>query len=309
MTMPRRRSCSVWLVRLTLPALSALSCQAFVGIDDFTPKARLDSPCEPLPSVKEDAAGLSLMSRIDLPTSTCFWIDRQEVSVAEYTRWQAAVSSGSVSWDPTWCGWKTTRSDPINDAADACAAQVLPLDLQPFAPSKPMRCVDFCEAEAFCRWSGKHLCHATDTLGVQGPRGAVREWMTACTNGFTSVYPWGNDAGEPGRCNTEQATSGCITSRAVCGALPPGEKSSCTTPGGVADLLGNVAEWVFSCNLVDPSQASAPTGCMTLGGGYDSGLSACNVERIIENDTRSPSLGFRCCDDLTLDEALQLSKH
>ena len=300
---------SVRFAGLVLPVFCVLACQALVGIDDFSSQSPTPAPCAPLPQVKEDAAGQSLMSRIDLPTSTCFWIDRKEVSVEDYLRWQTAVDSSSVSWDSTWCAWKTTRSDPIDDATDACAAQILAFDLQPFAPSKPMRCVDFCDAEAFCRWSGKHLCHATDALGVQGPRGPVREWMTACTNGFTTVYPWGSEAGSDSeRCNTGQSATSCITSRAVCGALPGGEKSKCTTPGGVVDLLGNVAEWVFSCNLLDANPRQTPTGCMVLGGGYDDALDACNIESTLRNDTRSPSLGFRCCADLTLDEELQLSR-
>jgi formylglycine-generating enzyme required for sulfatase activity len=133
--------------------------------------------------------------------------------------------------------------------------------------------------------------------------------MTACTNGFTSVYPWGNSVGaDPERCNTEQLAASCITSRAVCGVLPAGEKTNCRTPGGVVDMLGNVAEWAFSCNLLDADQTMSPTGCMVLGGGYDTGLISCNVERTLPNDTRSPSLGFRCCADLTLAEELQLAK-
>lgn len=297
--------------RRTAPALlvgTALlhcQCQWFGGFDDFqgaTPPQ--PSQCSPLRAVKEDERGLGLMSRVDIPNATCFWIDQKEVSVENYQRWQQAVPADEVEWEPTWCAWKERRLDPISDRNDACAKQILSFDLQPFAPSKPMRCVDFCEAEAFCHWANKHLCHSTDAFGVQGPRLAVREWLLACSNSLTTAYPWGGDP-DAARCNTGQMADNCITSRAVCGPLAVGEKSQCKTPNGISDILGNVAEWVFSCNLITPEQMNAPTGCLVRGGGYDDPLQACVEETTMQNDTRLPSLGFRCCDQLTPDEELQ----
>ena len=286
--------------------MAQLQCQWLGGFDEFeagpTPP---QSQCAPLPNVKEDGLGLGLMSRVDIPSSTCFWIDQKEVTVDDYQRWQSAQSDEAVEFEPTWCAWKQTRSDPIGDKTDSCTAQILPFDLQPFASNKPMRCVDFCDAEGFCRWSGKHLCHSTDAFGVQGPRGTVREWLLACSNALSTAYPWGNEPGSQ-LCNTGQTADNCITSRAVCGALPVGEKAQCRNASGVSDLLGNVAEWVFSCNLVGPDQEE-PTGCLVRGGGYDAPLQACVEEATLQNDTRLPSLGFRCCADLTPDEELLIS--
>jgi formylglycine-generating enzyme required for sulfatase activity len=289
-----------------LSAMVLFQCQLVGGFEDFeAAPPPPPSQCAALPAVKEDALGLGLMTRIDIPNSTCFWIDQKEVTVEDYQRWQAAVPDESVEFESEWCKWKQTRSDPIADENDSCALQRLAFDLQPFASQKPMRCVDFCDAEGFCRWSGKHLCHSTDAFGVQGPRNAVREWLLACSNALGTAYPWGNEP-EAQRCNTGQSVDNCITSRAVCGPLPVGEKTQCRTASGVSDLLGNVAEWVYSCNLVGPDQ-DTPTGCLVRGGGYDEPLQACVQETTLQNDTRLPSLGFRCCSDLTPDEELQLA--
>lgn len=298
------------LVRALTSSLLAAqlgACQWLGGFDEFSGASEANaSACAALMPVKEDDAGLGLMSRVDIPNSECFWIDQEEVSVANYQRWQSAVAADAVSWDPTWCAWKRERSDPISDRDDACAKQILSFDLQPFAPNKPMRCVDFCEAEAFCRWAGKHLCHASDAFGVQGPRDAVREWFLACSNTLTTAYPWGNERDDL-RCNTGQTSENCITLRPTCGVLPSGEKSQCTSSTGVVDLLGNVAEWVYSCNLITPEQANAPSGCGVRGGGYDASLESCNDESTLQNDSRLPSLGFRCCSDLSPAEKLRIA--
>jgi formylglycine-generating enzyme required for sulfatase activity len=253
-----------------------------------------------------DARGLGLMSRVDGTAPLCFWIDQNEVTVENFNQWQSSVSSDAVAWDPTWCAWKRERSDPQSDPNDACRAQFPRFDVQPFAPGKPMSCVDFCEAEAYCRWAGKHLCHAGDIYGVQGPRGEPQESLLACSNSLATRYPWGD--AEDDRCNTGQTEESCITTFGVCGALPVGAKRGCTTASGIADLLGNVAEWVFSCNLILTDEGRAPTGCQIRGGGYDSPLKDCTWQVTMPNDTRLPSVGFRCCADLSPEERLVVNQ-
>ncbi|HWA78093.1 MAG TPA: SUMF1/EgtB/PvdO family nonheme iron enzyme [Polyangiaceae bacterium] len=277
-------------------------CQSVGGYEDFSSRAQKPaSPCHVLDAVKEDEAGLGVMTRVDVPGAKCFWIDQKEVTVAAYQRWLTAVAAEDVTWDSDFCRWKMTRSDPIHDPLDSCSARILPFDLVPFTANKPIRCVDFCDAEAFCSWRKKHLCHATDAFGVQEPRLTVREWALACSNDLSTVFPWGDDE-RPELCNVGQTSDSCITSsRAVCGVLPVGERSGCSTQNGVLDMLGNVAEWMYSCNFVDDSKPSPPW-CMTRGGGYDDELQSCDAEHTISSDSREPSVGFRCCADLTPEE-------
>jgi formylglycine-generating enzyme len=280
-------------------ALSA--CQVVGGYADFDYEAprplKPSHPCDPLPLVKDDAAGLTTMVRVDVPGARCVWIDRTEVTVEQYTRFQREVPNDEVTWEPTWCAWKVSRSDPAATANDTCRAELLDFDVQPFAPKKPIRCVDFCDAEAFCRWGGKHICYDLSGIGATGPRGFPQEWLLACTNGLTTRYPWGNETQVV--CNTDQMPDRCIGQQATCGAYQVDKKPDCKNARGTSDLLGNVAEWVFACNFVDSEDPPGPTGCLVRGGGYDGPLAPCDLEQTLFNDTRTPSLGFRCCADLT----------
>ena len=289
-------------------ALAIGGCQLLGGYEEFDYGAPEPTPrhaCDVLPTAKEDEQGLAVMARVDLANDTCFWMDRTEVTVEEYERWLEDVPADGIDWEPTWCTWKETRNDPIGDPDnDACVAEMLPFDLQPFAPKKPMRCVDFCEAEAFCRWADKRLCYDVDGLGTQGPRGNPQEWRLTCNNQMTTRYPWGDDQKDV--CNTGQDPDACIGTNSTCGPVAVGQKLECTTPRGVVDMLGNVAEWVFSCNFIDPTHPLEPTGCLTLGGGYDEPLTACDVENTVLSDVRQPALGFRCCANLTPDEEVSV---
>jgi formylglycine-generating enzyme required for sulfatase activity len=286
-------------------SIASCGCQLVAGYEEFDYVRSAPEPghaCETLPTAKDDDRGLAVMARVDLKDQTCLWMDRTEVTVEQYRGWQDEVPANGVEWEPTWCDWKGDRANPVGDPDDACVSELLPLDLQPFAARKPMRCVDFCEAEAFCRWAGKHLCYDAAGLGVQGPRGFPQEWLLACTNQMTTRYPWGTDTKDV--CNTGQDAEACLGASGTCGPVTVGQKSDCSTPRGVVDLLGNVSEWVFSCNFVDSTRPLEPSPCLTRGGGYDAALQACDIESTIAGDARQPSLGFRCCANLTSAEEL-----
>lgn len=292
---------------LSLLALTAIAgCQLVGGYAEFDydtepATAPPEHACNVLPEFKTDENGLAVMIRVNLRDDACLWMDRTEVTVEQYAHWESAIPAegpGAPEWEQTWCRWKTGRNEPSRDLTDACRAAILPFDLEPFAPRKPMRCVDFCEAEAFCRWADKRLCYDAGVLGVQGPQSRRLEWRLACTNAQSTAYPWGNEPESV--CNTGQGPDEeCVGVSPTCGPVPVGEKAGCKTPSGIVDLLGNVAEWVYSCNYVDPANPLEPRGCLTLGGGYDEPLQNCNIERTTMSDVRSPALGFRCCADLT----------
>jgi sulfatase modifying factor 1 len=291
---------SYWLVLVV-----ASGCQIVGSYEefDYTPAPAVPKhACDALPTIKNDEQGLSVMTRVNMIDGRCFWMDRTEVTVEQYASWQADVPADAVPWEPMWCQWKqdAERHDPIADRDDACRAALHSLDQQPFGAQKPMRCVDFCEAEAFCRWAGKHLCYDSSGIGVQGPRGLPQEWLLACSNQMATRYPWGND--DESHCNVGETTDACVDVSATCGPVTVGRNTRCSTPDGILDLLGNVSEWVFSCNFVDPDAPVDPIRCLTRGGGYDDPLRGCDWETTIASDTRKPSLGFRCCSDLSQPE-------
>jgi formylglycine-generating enzyme required for sulfatase activity len=254
--------------------------------------------CSVLPPTKLDPRGDGVLARVDIVGGDCIWMDATEVTVEAYQGWIEDPLVESVAWEPTWCKWKTQRSDPVNDPNDLCAASI-PAIHQPFALPKPIRCVDFCDAEAFCEYAGKRLCYGVAT-SVQGPRGVPREWLLACTNGFETVYPWGDDQAE-GNCNVSSVEN-CVD----CDAYGVGSEPLCRNSNGVADLLGNVAEWIFACNFIEPGQESNPSGCTIRGGGFDEPLQACSSDTTLRNDSRRSNLGFRCCSDLTPEEELSI---
>jgi formylglycine-generating enzyme required for sulfatase activity len=159
--------------------------------------------------------------------------------------------------------------------------------------------VDFCDAEAFCRWNGKHLCHDLSNLGVGGPRGYTREWKTACRNDLSTIYPWGDETDES-RCQTGQDVNGCKDNH--CGPAPVGAHPRCSTSTGVLDLIGNVGEWAYACNTLDPQD---PT-CLVRGGDYSTLQKPCDSEEAVSNRARRANLGFRCCADLSVGEKITM---
>lgn len=296
---PQRNHAARVATPLLVLALGLCQCAKLAGFDDFSGAAALPvHPCASLPTVKEDPSGLGLMSRVDDPAATCSWIDQKEVTVERYQQFLTAVPANQVSWNQDYCAWKRERSDPISNRHDACTSQILSREELPFAPDKPIRCVDFCDAQAFCAWEGKELCHEEDNFGIKGPFGYGQPWFTACTNTFSTVYPWGN-AASGSECNTGQTAEDCTTIARTCGVQRVGEYLQCVTEHGVYDLLGNVDEWIYLCNTRISGDPDAPRGCLAKGGGYDATLESCRLERTLRSDTRLPNLGFRCCAGLT----------
>jgi formylglycine-generating enzyme required for sulfatase activity len=102
----------------------------------------------------------------------------------------------------------------------------------------PVAGVNFLDAAAFCLW-------AVQITGLPVRLPTEPEWEKAARGPDGRVYPWGNQW-EPGRCNN---ASGKETRD---GAMPLGTtpvtkySPQGDSPYGVADLAGNVQEWVSS---------------------------------------------------------------
>lgn len=244
-------------------------------------------PCAELKETKVDASGDTVMVRVDMAESTCFWMDQTEVTVAAYALWLDDPSP--TSWESSFCEWKSERSDPIADCT-LCDAEFSPFDFDPFGANKPIRCVDFCDAEAYCRYSGKHLCYDSLANGTSAPRALWREWKIACSNGYATAFPWG-DSPDPGACGRD-----CVDN--LCGAVPVGQRNECRTDIGIDDLIGNVAEWTYACVLKSEMQPK----CVIRGGSYQDDPRACDIEHVLTNDAHQPDVGFRCCADLSASE-------
>lgn len=132
----------------------------------------------------------------------------------------------------------------------------------------PINCVDWDQADAYCRAQGKRL--PTED-----------EWEWAATGGHEGLwFPWGNDG--PG-------DRACLNHKA--GTCPVGSYPSGDAPGGIHDMVGNVTEWTASTGRPDGREH------VYRGGAWDHVTSTyvrVTVRRSDEPSYQDARLGFRC---------------
>jgi len=110
----------------------------------------------------------------------------------------------------------------------------------PLRPWHPVACVNWYEAEAWCRWAGRRL-----------PTEA--EWEMAASleprSGAKRRFPWGDDPPGPGRANLDYRAGDTVDVR----ALPAGD-----SPVGCRQMIGNVWEWVADTFAAYPGFVADP---------------------------------------------------
>jgi hypothetical protein len=122
------------------------------------------------------------------------------------------------------------------------------------------------DAQQSCEKAGKRLC--TDI-----------EWERACRSNYNFTYPYGNNY-EKKKCNTDTRKAQKI-----------GNDVDCKSHELVYDMSGNVNEWVgdnWDNNIANK---------VIRGGGWNSAEenSRCTLRYSNSPDTKSESIGFRCC--------------
>jgi sulfatase modifying factor 1 len=164
--------------------------------------------------------------------------------------------------------------------------------------AKPVNCVDWAEAYAFCIWDGGFLPSEAEWEYVAAGGGQQRE------------YPWGS--APPGSAN-EYAIYGCFfpSGAGVCAqdpsvVAPVGTATMGASRWGQLDMAGEVDEWtldwygspyVVPCN--DCAYVTAASGRVSRGGYFDSyDDPASNLLPPTRQHTvptlRAGALGFRC---------------
>ena len=135
--------------------------------------------------------------------------------------------------------------------------------------------LSFGDAHSACAARGRRLC-------------AQSEWMRACGGSPHQRWPYG-DIFVLGACHDDAETT---VDRLVASA-PVGSHPDCVTPEGVADLSGNLWEWVQLDHTEDRGVA--------LGGGWtlSAGLNQCRAEARGTASHGEARLGTRCCLDGT----------
>ncbi|RYE76367.1 MAG: hypothetical protein EOO74_08555, partial [Myxococcales bacterium] len=220
----------------------------------------------------------------------CAWVDRTEVTFAQYRAFEKAIGLDIVTGglgdgaDLQHTPQCQETNDDFRPDLFCLSQSSATFDPPSQGDLTPVVCVDSCDAEAFCRWAGKTLCGSVDQEEArQNPL------YMACSSEGAHAYPYG-DTYQGGACND----AGFPTTLDPC----PGKRCArdvdtlpaCRTPGNhVADLVGNVAEWTSDCDLFNH--------CDARGGSFldpEAGASCADLigyERL----THQPHLGFRCC--------------
>lgn len=268
------------LCALGAPAFVA-GCQLIGGFETFeegaggstASSATTGSSSTAVPSGCDSGAppakGGPVMVAAALEGGHCFWIDKTEVTAKQYA---AFVPTADVGSQTPECMGNTSFEPSCGDAGAS-----------PQTDEKPVACVDWCDALAFCKSVGKRLCHGD---GANNPASAAKsEWFAACS-GPDLAYPYAKTY-KVGVCN-----GGC--SGASCSLVDVGTLSGCHTASGISDMSGNAAEWVDECD-----STAANGNCAVRGGAAnsDSEWLKCSGTSPVARLTTNKFIGFRCCAD------------
>lgn len=239
---------------------------ADAGEDVFIPE--VDASGYPGPPVTVDGQGCPSGRGPAMLKEGKVCIDADEVTNAQYGVFLDALPTiGSpVDLSPD-CKTKTSHTPGVWSGG-------LQQDL-------PVVNVDWCDADAFCRWAGKKLCG--DTTGKPLPQdpGHLNKvgkdpWYELCSNDGANAYPYG-DTYTVGKCNAGQ------------GALAPaGNPYSCEgSLAGLHHMVGNAKELANTC---------AGKKCVARGGSFrDLAMTTCDTTSDVQRDTRADDMGIRCC--------------
>jgi formylglycine-generating enzyme required for sulfatase activity len=240
-----------------------------------------------------------------------YCVDVAEVSVLEYLRFEQRCSLQGCDAGPlAACA---NRFSDFRDTTDPeCAAFARSLDAGP-GPGRflrdgglPMRCVDFCHAQAYCHDKGRRLCGWIGDAGggIAMGRfrdGGVTEWENACSAGGThgdfgkcecnlsEVCPCGDAAGPSCSEQAAGADAQCPAARIGCTPLEPSNLPACVSGPGIANMVGNVWEWENVCTA---------TACVLQGGSYLTAVGSCTARKLVPlTSPTGVDVGFRCCGD------------
>jgi formylglycine-generating enzyme len=202
-----------------------------------------------------------------------YCIDAHEVSRRSYLAFVTA-KAGNQSGQKARCAWNTSY---------------LPRAQLAGGDTMPVVGVDFCDAEAYCTWSGKHVCGRIGGGEITSAQSAIateREWDVACSRDATYVYPYGQTYQED-RCAV---------------VYDAGPNHSATVPNaceggypGLYDMVGNVWEWVDITGALGVEGPQADAVAFVGGSFAYEAVTTCTSGSGLRRDSTGSDIGIRCC--------------
>jgi formylglycine-generating enzyme required for sulfatase activity len=221
------------------------------------------------------------MVEVRAPNGGAYCIDSTEVTKAQYAAFLA--DAASAPGQPPECQWNTSYVPPADWPT-------------PGRESYPVTNVDWCDARAFCLWSGKRLCGkiggGSNDFNSHA-NAVVSQWFNACSAGGTKAFPYGNTY--VGNACVGSDFDGTPGSQSTDVVRPVGYATGCV--GGVPglfDMSGNVHEWEDSC------EGSGPDDLCRLRGGAPGGAEQvlrCDMGFYNGRNGGNGPVGFRCCKE------------
>jgi len=296
---PSRATACTLVAALGPIAALAPACNSILGNDsaevvpvDASTSLDAGTPDSPVVSDAPDASDAAMVwdasacpsgkGPVMVNVANLFCIDSTEVTIAQYSQFlTAGKTPGSLGEPMPACAFNKSYT-PNGQGYDPG----LPI-------TYPVTYVDWCDAFAFCAWSGKRLCGAvggTADGGATTPAAFAtlqNEHYYACSAGGTRMYPYG-DTYSATACNG-------IMPMKVGVAVPAGILATCEGGfTGLFDMVGNVEEWQNGC-----AASGGPTDmCLHGTGSFDYGTPACGYVDQDERNFQHGDVGIRCCASL-----------